>query len=151
MMNTFVINYLNVEFLSEDLPELFTYNDAIKECQSLGPGWRLPKADEMRFIFTLIPLGICNFKEPPKRKTKIMDSKARERYDFLIRPPDGHNYWYHWIQETKEQRGWGLGSATHNTIRLDHLDYPSLSASHRDGGYSGGGSELARVRPFRSL
>ena len=42
---------IHFELYPEDAPEKMTWEEAIKYCESLGEGWRLPTITEMLYIY----------------------------------------------------------------------------------------------------
>ncbi len=45
------IKITNLEIAQYDFPEKLNWDDANKECNALGDGWRLPTEDELNFIY----------------------------------------------------------------------------------------------------
>ena len=83
-MRTFKIGF--VEFLSQDIKKM-RFRDAVKYCESLGEGWRLPTFQEMDHLFMdLNRLGVGGFK-----------NEMEESGGYFIHP-------YYWVGETESGR-----------------------------------------------
>jgi len=164
MNKTFLISYLNIEVLSEDLPELYNYPHAIAECEKLGDGWRLPTFYEVRFMSSLIPLGVLgNLEELSDSRQKSLISLAMKRYGFewdyikggrtephrvLIRDPESTSYERYWLLDERDENDRNNLAPT-----FPVGDYKYFSEIRYCDGkeYRGGESPLARVRPVRDL
>lgn len=48
----------NIEVAQYDFPEKMNWEDALKSCDSLGNGWKLPNKDELDYLYTnRVPIG----------------------------------------------------------------------------------------------
>ena len=48
----------NIEVAQYDFPEKMNWEDAIKSCDELGKGWKLPNKDELDYLYTnRVPIG----------------------------------------------------------------------------------------------
>ena len=74
----------NLDIYNRDLG-IFNYNDAVKKCNELGDGWRLPTSEELRKIADNIG-SINNLNTDFKSYTKPAGNY--NNYDF-----NGSNYW----------------------------------------------------------
>jgi hypothetical protein len=84
LVETNKITIDNIDIYYKDLG-IFTYNDAVKKCNELGDGWRLPTSEELRKIADNIG-SINNLNTDFKSYTKPAGNY--NNYDF-----NGSNYW----------------------------------------------------------
>ena len=82
-MKTFKIGF--IEILSQDVGKM-RYKDAIKYCESLGPGWRLPTIREIEFLLSdLSSMSVGGFKK-----------ENQELNGYFVHP-------YYWVQQIDEK------------------------------------------------
>jgi len=60
---TITVNGRKLEVADQDLPNWMNWDDAVRACQNLGSGWRLPDKDELEAMYEqLHKQGKGNFK-----------------------------------------------------------------------------------------